>query len=283
MSPTLHERSGISPILRRWARPTRVLASLALLAAPVPAAALDVISCLLEPSRSFSIGAAVAGIVTEVPVSRGDRVREGDVLLRIDASVERAQLAAARFTAESDAVIESRRAQLEIATSLFEQAQALADRGVATRNQLEEATAQKLVAEAQLREALEAQEAARLQVRSVEAALAQRVLRAPADAVVLERLADVGELAGTGAPLLELVSVEELHAEVLAPASQYDTVALGQGWEVSVENSAVLRRGEVTAIDPVIDAASRTFGFRLTLPNEDFALTAGNRCDLVQP
>lgn len=248
---------------------------------PTQSAAVEVISCLLEPSRTFSIGAAASGIIVDVPVERGDRVHEGDVLLRIDASVEEAQLAAARFTAESDAVIASRLAQVEIATKLFDQSKELSERGVATRNQLDEVSAQKAIAEAQLREAKEAQIAAGLQVLSVEAALALRVLRAPADAVVVARLADEGELAGTGAPLMELVSVDTLHAEVLAPASYYGDVSLGQTWTISSENTDLTRVGAVSAIDPVIDAASRSFGFRVTLDNGDFALTAGNRCDLI--
>lgn len=265
---------------------TRFLPCAALAAILFPVSTLaqtiDVISCLLEPARSYSIGAPVQGILSDVPVERGDIVSKGDVLLRIDARVEEAQLAAARFQATSEAIIESRKVQMAYATTLFEQAEELSERGVGTKNQLEELRAQKFIAEAQVREAEDARAAAQLQVASAEAALALREIRAPADAVVVARMADEGELAASGTPLLELVSIDRLHAEVLAPSSNYGAVALGQSWSVASENSIETRSGVVTAIDPVIDAASRSFGFRIELPNEDIALTAGNRCDLVQ-
>jgi RND family efflux transporter MFP subunit len=254
----------------------------AVMAWPVQGAALDVISCLLEPSRAFSIGSPVQGIVQEVPVERGDQVAKGDVLLRIDARMEEAQLATAQFNAESQAVIESRKAQLELATKMFEQAEDLSKRGVAARNQLEEMRTQMFVAQAELREAEDARLSAGLQVQSALAALEQRVIRAPEDAVVVERLTDTGELASTGRPLFELVSVQVLHAEVLAPARDYGQIELGQSWQVSSENTDLVRTGTVTAIDPVIDAASRSFGFRIAIENADRALTAGNRCDLAQ-
>lgn len=249
---------------------------------PLQAAALEVISCLLEPSQSFSIGSPVQGVVQDVPVERGDTVAQGDILFRIDARVEEAQLATARFNAESNAVIESRQAQLELATKMFEQAEDLSKRGIAAKNQLEEMRTQMFVAQAQLREAEDAKLSAGLQVQSAKAALALRVIRAPADAVVVDRLTDTGELASTGRPLFELVSVQVLHAEVLAPARDYGQIELGQIWQISSENSDLTRKGIVTAIDPVIDAASRSFGFRLAIENQDRALTAGNRCDLQQ-
>jgi multidrug efflux pump subunit AcrA (membrane-fusion protein) len=153
---------------------------------------------------------------------------------------------------------------------------------VAARNQLEEMRTQMFVAQAELREAEDARLSAGLQVQSALAALEQRVIRAPEDAVVVERLTDMGELASTGRPLFELVSVQVLHAEVLAPARDYGQIELGQSWQVSSENTDLVRTGTVTAIDPVIDAASRSFGFRIAIENADRALTAGNRCDLAQ-
>lgn len=246
-------------------------------------AQIDVISCLLSPSREISVGSPVEGVIAEFAVERGQHVAQGDVLVRIDARVEEAQLEAARFRARNDAVVQSRRVQRDEAERLYAQVLDLSERGVATNNQLEEVRAQKFLAEAQLREAENEQASARLEVASAEVALEQRVIVAPTSGVILTRLADAGELAAGGAPLLELVSVDVLHAEVLAPAADYGGVALGQSVPLTSENADAVLTGQISAIDPVIDAASRSFGFRIDVANPDGLFVAGNRCDLVQP
>jgi RND family efflux transporter MFP subunit len=251
---------------------------LALACAGPAAADISVISCLLEPSRRITVSSAVEGPLVKVSVERGATVRAGDVMARIDSAVEEAQLDAARYRAESVAAIRSREAQLAEARRQVAQARELVDRGVGTANTLAELEAEAAIAESLLGEAVDAREAARLEVASAEAALERRRVRAPMDGVVLERSLDAGEFASPDLPLVTLVAVDLLHAELLLPDAAYGQVGLDSAVTITQQGDGLSRAGRVLAVDPVIDAASLTFGVRVAVENGDGAFTAGRRC-----
>lgn len=265
---------------RRWICAFASLAGTALTCAPgwTQGADVPVISCLLEPSRDLAVSAAVQGILVEVAVERGDPVIRGQLLGRIDTSVEEASLAAARYRAESRAAIESRLAQLAEAERRLAQAVSLTERGVASRNVVAELHSESEIARSLLREAEDARQAAMLEVESAAAALEQRRIRAPADGIVLERALSEGEFASPDLPFLTIVSVDKLHAELLLQATAYGSLRLGTVTVLTSESGDARRSGRVVAIDPLIDAGSRTFGLRVELDNSDGAFVAGTRC-----
>ncbi|SLN63067.1 efflux RND transporter periplasmic adaptor subunit [Roseisalinus antarcticus] len=260
---------------------TRILCLLLSLA-PLPATAQQIISCVLRPINEIEIAPPVSGLLAELTVDRGDRVTAGEVIGRLEAGVVEAQLAAARQRAESGAAILARDAQLADAERRLAQMQSLSDRGVASQNQLDEIVSEVEVARSELAEAHDAQIAARLEAEAAAANVALRTIRAPVSGHVLMRHVDPGEYAAADEPLLDIVTVSELHAEVLLPSDVHGTVAQGDTVEVmSLEGAGVRRAGLVDAVDPVIDAASRSFGLRVRLDNGDGAFTAGNRCDVM--
>lgn len=242
--------------------------------------ALAAISCILTPSRRAEVASAVEGVLVEVLVERGDAVARGQPLARLDTVVEERVLEAARFRAESDAAILSRQAQLREALQRLQQVETLRRRGVASVQALNEVTAEVEVARNLLREAEVEREMARMEALRVEAILEQRTLRAPADGVVLQRHRDAGEYASEQAPVLTLVTVDPLWAEILLPAAALGRVRLGEIVTLRIE-PPVAREvvGAVVVIDPVVDAASRTFGVRVSLENPGGAIAAGLRCE----
>lgn len=259
---------------------TRILAFvLSLCAGVAHGQEIPVISCLLEPSRTITVSASVQGPLVEVTARRGDFVEAGQVLARIDTTVEEAQLQAARFRAEATAAIRSREAQLAEARRQVARAEEMVTRGIGTTNELAELEAEVVIAESLLREAEDAREGARLEVLGAEASLERRQVRAPASGVVLERMLDAGEYASPDLPLLTLVSVDLLHAELLLPDAAYGLLSVDGAVEVSgAEPGTPSRAGVIVAIDPLIDAASRTFGVRVAVENADGAFAAGRRC-----
>ncbi len=242
-----------------------------------PAAAQDAISCILRPVHEISVVPPVAGILESVAVDRGDRVEQGQVLARLVSRVEEAQLAAARSRAQSRATVQAREAQLADAERRLAQVRALAKRGTAAQNQLDEVTMEAEVARSLVTEAADLRLAAEMEVAAAAAAVDLRTIRAPVAGIVLTRAADPGEYAAADRPLLDLVTVDVLLAEVLMPASAYGQITLGQNAAVQSEG-APAATGVVDAIDPVINAASRSFGLRLRIDNADGGLTSGTRC-----
>lgn len=257
-----------------------MIRALALILLATPAAAQDAISCILRPVHEISVVPAVAGILESVAVDRGDRVAQGQVLARLVSRVEEAQLAAARSRAQSRATLQARQAQLADAERRLAQVRALTGRGIAAQNQLDEATMEAEVARSLVTEAEDLRLAAEMEMAAAEAAVALRTIRAPVAGIVLARQADPGEYAAADRPLLDLVTVDVLLAEVLMPAAAYGRIALGQTAAVASEGGPVAQ-GVVDAIDPVINAASRSFGMRLRIDNAAGTLTAGTRCTVA--
>ncbi|HEV7268080.1 MAG TPA: biotin/lipoyl-binding protein [Falsiroseomonas sp.] len=87
------------------------LLALACAVTPLGAAAQEAFDCVIEPSLTLRLGSPVTGIVASVEVERGDVVRRGQVVARLEASVEAATLELARARAGSNAEIEARRAR----------------------------------------------------------------------------------------------------------------------------------------------------------------------------
>ncbi|MEX0286887.1 MAG: efflux RND transporter periplasmic adaptor subunit [Paracoccaceae bacterium] len=245
-----------------------------------PAASQEAISCIFEPSRSVTLSAPVPGILEEVAVSRGDQVEAGDLIARIDSTVERAALKAARFRAASRATIQSAETRLAEAQRQLAQIVSLAERGVASKSTLAELTAEVLLAESLLQEARDVQQGAQLDVRGAEAALEQRIVRAPVSGVILEQEPDVGEYAAQDTVLAELVVVDHLNAEVLMPSDTYRQVqetSVITVWDAGRETSVL---GQLLAKDAVIDPASRTYGLSISVENGDGRFIPGTRCHI---
>lgn len=256
------------------------IAFLLLALQPQQSDAQEAVSCLLEPARSITIAAAVPGILEEVAVRRGDRVEAGAEIARINSTVERAVLAAARFRATSTAAIRSAEARLEEARRQLAQVTSLADRGVASRNALAELFAQVAIAESIVAEARDVQEGARLDVLGAEAALEQLSVRAPVAGVILEQGPDVGEYAAPDLALAELVVVDQLTAEVLMPAETYRSVSEDAVITISDMSGAVSVQARLLAKDAVIDAASRTYRLSVEVDNADGRFISGTRCHI---
>lgn len=217
----------------------------------------------------------VTGRVVEVRVREGDRVKAGDLLVRLDLgetelAVERDQssVAAARSRLRdlqagsrepeidaAEAEVADRRAALDLATKELERQQFLLSRKVGTERDLDRARTEVERARAAMtasgnRLALLREGARRWQVeqaaRDVDRAQAQleqsrtvvseSELRAPADAIVLHRMAEPGQLMTPGQPGLTLAFSDRLYVRTFVPEPQLGRVRQGQRAEVFVDS-----------------------------------------------
>lgn len=249
--------------------------------APVEALHRTDFDCLMDAHSRIKIAAGVPGLIDKVHVDRGDRIRAGQALVELDSSVERANLALARARAENDQQIQAARARLDRARRTADRFQRLkqANPGAVTEAQFDEAVTEAKVAGVLLRDAELAQEQARLEAARSEALLAQRRVTSPVDGVVMERTMSAGEYRHDQSSMMTLARIDPLHVEVFVPVAFFGQTRIGARAEIRPEEPIGGRHvATVSVIDPVIDAASNTFGVRLVLANADHALPAGLRC-----
>jgi RND family efflux transporter MFP subunit len=100
-------------------------------------------------------------------------------------------------------------------------------------------------------------------VREAETMMSYAQVTAPFDGVVTRKLADVGDLAMPGKPLLEIEAPTSLRFEADLPEAILDRVKLGEKMAVRL---AKVIEGTVSEISPVADPVSRTFNVKLDLP-----------------
>lgn len=244
----------------------------------LPARATEPLGCLIEPQAASAVGSPIVGVVSEILVERGDRVEAGQVIARLESSVQAAAVASARSKALSAAEVEAARANLEFARGREARALDLSRRQMLADELVDEARTQARLAAQRLAQAGNDRRIWQQELALAEARLAQHEIRAPIAGVVVDRLVEAGERVEEQ-PLARIVATDPLRVELVMPAAAYREVRAGAMVKVAPElpDTAPLH-ATVTRIDPIVDAASNTFRVRLELPNPDSALPAGLRC-----
>jgi RND family efflux transporter MFP subunit len=242
------------------------------------ARAAEPLGCLIEPDMTSAVGSPIVGVVSEILVERGDRVEAGQVIARLESSVQAAAVASARSKALSSAEVDAARANLDFARSRAARAADLNRRQMIAEEMHDEARTQALLAAQRLVQAGNERRIWQQELALAEARLTQHEIRAPIAGVVVDRLVAVGERVEEQ-PLARIVATDPLRVELVMPAAAYRDVRPGATVEVSPELPDIAPlRATVTRIDPIVDAASNTFRVRLELPNPDSVLPAGLRC-----
>ncbi|WP_119272495.1 efflux RND transporter periplasmic adaptor subunit [Taklimakanibacter deserti] len=238
--------------------------------------------CVIEPQQVVKLASPVVGVISHLDVDRGDILSKGQVVGGLEAGVEAAALALARARATNEFSIRSAEARLRFLRGEHERLIKLQDKDIVSRAALQKAEEEANVAAHQLEERKLEKEVAALQVRHAEEVLAQRTLRSPIDGVVVERLLVPGEYQNEQSPVLTLAEIDPLRVEVVAPVTYYGQVRAGTIAEVRPEEPiGGSYPATVVVVDRVLDAASGTFGVRLSLPNPGLRLPAGIRCNVV--
>jgi RND family efflux transporter MFP subunit len=239
---------------------------------------LEGFDCLIEPFTEVDVSTRVDGILEAFDVERGEVIEQGQPLARIESSVERIAVQLARTQADMAAALEERRQNLAFAERQRDRVQQLYGDASISLEEKDLRETEAVLAALQLEQVLHEQDVARLELRRAEIALELRTLRSPVDGVVVERLLSPGE-STEQRPVIRVARLDPLAVEIIVPAELYGRIRPGMEADVTPSlPGAEARRATVSIVDRVVDAASGTFGVRLTLPNPDYELPGGLRC-----
>ncbi len=230
---------------------------------------------LIEPYVVVNIGAPAEGVVAGVTVDRSSSVKEGQILVEMESSVERAALEKAKAMATFDGEIGLQKTQLAFAKrahSRFKRLEAIAN------HDKDQAATEILRVGHRLKQAREKRTLAKYELKKAQAILNRCSIKSPISGVVVERYVSPGEYVNSQ-PLLRVAQIDPLRVEVIVPAQIFGRIIPGMTATIVPE---LPQYGEqtatVTIVDKVIDAASSTFGVRLELPNAEQQMPSGLRC-----
>ena len=197
------------------------------------------VEATVEAVRQATVAAQIAGRVLEVRVDAGQRVKQGELLMRLDA----------REAAGSDA---SARATLVQAGAAYERSKSL--------------HAQKFISQAALDQAAAGFKAAQGAAAASGAGASHGTVTAPIAGIVAQRHVEQGEMATPGLPLLTLFDPKGMR--VIASLPQYKLAELKKSTRARIEFPESGRWIDVQRMEilPTVDARSHTATARLYLP-----------------
>lgn len=226
--------------------------------------------------ESASLAAQTMGRVTAVLVREGDAVRAGQVLVRLDGAVSKAELDRAHAgVAASEQQVAVAQAQAALASSTLARYKILRDQKSVSPQEFDEVDRRSQAASAQLAAARAQLEGARAGVSAARTTAGYSAITAPFAGVVTGRHVDSGAMALPGTPLVDVDRAGQLRLEVTVDESRLSAVKVGAAIAVEIPALATHSvQGRVAEIVPAADAASHSFLVKIDLP-ADKQLRAG--------
>jgi len=199
--------------------------------------------------QGVTVSADLPGIVESIHFESGKPVNAGDVLVRLDTRQETAQLRAVE-------------AELELAHTRLARVRELRGKGVTSQAELDDAEAAETTAEARVGE--------------IRATIDRKTIRAPFAGILGIRQVNLGQFLNAGDPVVPLQVLRPIYVDFSVPQQDVDHVQ--PGTEVTVTAAGTepyTESGAVTAVDSVVDEATRNVRVQATLRNRDGRLRPG--------
>jgi membrane fusion protein (multidrug efflux system) len=199
--------------------------------------------------QGVTVSADLPGIVSEITFESGTSARAGALLVRLDTRQEQAQLAAAE-------------AQLELARLSLARVGDLLPKGVISRAEYDRAVAEHKQAEARVGE--------------IRATIERKQIRAPFSGILGIREVNLGQYLTSGSAVVPLQSLDPIYVNFAAPQQQVGPLRIGRELRVTAEGMAGPPFvGTITALDSVIDEATRNVHVQATFSNAGGRLRPG--------
>ena len=214
----------------------------------------------LHPIETVEVRARIEGDVTGVYVREGQRVTQGQLMARFEASEQESGLR----SAEADRVA----AESELATAKWnlEQTAELFKAGAVSERDYK--SAQQSVVSTQARLA-----AAQARVRATGSLMRDTRVLAPTAGIVSRRLVENGEHVARGASLFTVVRSEVLELAADVPARQANAVRVGQTVHLPTEGRSF--DGKVARVSPTVDPTTRAVKVYMQIANGDNSIKGG--------
>ena len=199
--------------------------------------------------NGVDVTSQVAGEVRKIEFESGDTVKKGDVLIVLESAADRARLQALQATAR-------------LSRQEFDRYQRLYKQGSISKSELDNRRSQR--------------DQAMAQAKAQQEQLNYKTVRAPFDGRLGIRKVDLGQYLQPGTPVVSLSQLEPIFVNFSLPEQELSKVE--QGFKVRVRLDAFpdeTFEGEISAIEPGVDAATRNVSIQASFENPDHKLRPG--------
>ncbi|WP_085033400.1 efflux RND transporter periplasmic adaptor subunit [Ensifer aridi] len=214
----------------------------------------------VKARTEMNLGFRVAGKITERLVNIGDRVKPGDLLARIDPSDFELAVKSA------EASLLAAETQVQTAALAKSRAEQLFGKAFSSKAQLDQATLA-------YDQAVSTRDAAASSLSQAKNQVAYTDLKSDQNGIVTAINADIGQVVGTGTPVVTVAVDGEKEVEIAVP--EMDIAEFKPGKPVRARfwsNDELVVDGHVREVSGSADQRSRTFSVRVSLPNDERVL-----------
>lgn len=230
----------------------------------------------LRAKEQVDVTAKVSGRLLELSVDRGDRVRAGQRIGRLEDDELQQQVRRAEAALQvARASLEQRQAELANQRARLERYRGLHQGGVVSSEQLEQAQTETRVSEAQVNLARAQVAQAEAELSELQIRLGQTEILAPLSGVVARRYLHPGALVSPSAPIVMILNPATLVSVVNVPERELAKVHAGSPAQVVVDAvPGVSFAGRVVRVSPILDPQTRTAEIEIEIPNREGVLKA---------
>ena len=199
--------------------------------------------------QGVTVSADLPGIVDRIAFESGTSVKQGDILVQLDTRQEQAQLAAAQ-------------AEFELSGLTYERMKRLVEHDAVSRSEFDTAAATQKQAEAKIRE--------------IRATIERKTIHAPFSGVLGIRQVNLGQYMTGGDAVVPLQSLNPIYVNFGIPQQEASQARLGRSVRITASDlSDVAFDGRISAVDSVVDEATRNIRVQATLANPGGRLRPG--------
>ncbi len=199
--------------------------------------------------QGVTVSAELGGKIEKIAFESGDRVKKGDLLIRLDVTAEQAQLRSAEAAAKLAKITLDR------------------NRGL---------RANKTVSQSDLDSSEANYKQATAQVDNVRATIAKKTLRAPFAGQLGIRQVNLGQIIDQGTAVVTLQTIDPIYVDFSLPQHQFSLLSSGAAIQVTTDAAPEqVFDGKISAINPEIDESTRSVRARATLANKGELLRPG--------
>jgi membrane fusion protein (multidrug efflux system) len=202
----------------------------------------------ISAGRGVTVSNEVPGEVKAIHFDSGAMVKQGQVLVELDSSVERAQLRSAV-------------ARRDLARLQTDRTHKLVDQKAATQAELD-ANASEL-------------ESSSADVAALEAQIQRKVIRAPFAGKLGIRQINLGQYLNPGSTITDLQSAEAVHVDFSLPQDELPRIAVGMPVRVELRGSGATVDAKIAAIEPTLDEITRSVKLRAVVGASTVPLRPG--------
>lgn len=220
--------------------------------------------------------------VSELPVEEGERVAEGDVVLRFDARQIEAQIAVAEVEADYESRIARQKDRYEHLQREYERSRALSEgEAVISESKLDQHRTQMQMARLELEEMKRQAVRAEKQLALYQARATDYTLKAPVDGVVSQVWIEEAEMATEGEKLIEVIDPETIEVRVHMPEDLADAILRDQkATLIFASAGGKTVPASVYFVSPYVDSSSGTFLVKLLAQVGNRELKPGMGCEV---